>query len=97
MYVEVTVKKVRDTVPFPPATLYLRDTIQRLAWTPSDTPDTDYNYGLVDGQSLADFYDHSDKIRLRVPTEKRSLLNLRRGGADMSEFRGCAGATYEAF
>ncbi len=97
VYVEVTVKKVRDTVPFPPATLYLRDTIQRLAWTPSDTPDTDYNYGLVDGQSLADFYDHSDKIRLRVPTEKRSLLNLRRGGADMSEFRGCAGATYEAF
>jgi len=95
--VEVTVKKVRDTVPFPPATLYLRDTLQRLAWTPSDTPDTDYNYGAVDGQSLADFYDHSDKIRLRVPTEKRSLLNLRAGGADMSEFRGCAGATYEAF
>jgi len=97
VYVNVTVKRVRDTVPFPPATLYLRDTIQRLAWTPSDTPDTDYNYGLVDGQSLADFYDHSDKIRLRVPTEKRSLLNLRAGGADMSEFRGCAGATYDAF
>ena len=97
VYVNVTVKKVRDTVPFPPAPLYLRDTLQRLAWTPSDTPDTDYNYGAVDGKSLADFYDHSDKIRLRVPTEKRSLLNLRAGGADMSEFRGCAGATYEAF
>lgn len=97
VYVDVSVKKVRDTVPYPPATLYLKDTLQRLAWTPSQTPDTDYNYGLVDGQSLADFYDHSDKIRLRVPSEKRSLLNLRAGGADMSEFRGCAGATYEAF
>lgn len=97
VYVNVSVKKVRDTVPYPPATLYLKDTLQRLAWTPSQTPDTDYNYGLVDGQSLADFYDHSDKIRLRVPSEKRSLLNLRAGGADMSEFRGCAGATYEAF
>lgn len=97
VYVNVSVKKVRDTVPFAPAPLYLKDTLQRLAWTPSDTPDENYNFGLVDGQSLADFYDHSDKIRLRVPSEKRSLLNLRRGGADMSEFRGCAGATYEAF
>ena len=97
VYVNVTVKKVRDTVPFPPAPLRLKDTLQKLAWTPSDTPDTIYNYGAVDGQSLADFYDHSDKIRLRVPAEKRSLINLRRGGADMSEFRGCAGATYEAF
>ena len=92
--VTVTVKKVRDTLP--PGTIGMND-LENYVWLRSDSPDAPYNFGPVDGQSLADWYDHSDKIRIRNPSERRSLTDLRLSGVDYSEFIRAAAAPYEAF
>ena len=99
--VNVTVVKVRDTVPWEGA-LRLKGTLEALAWLDSTTAagavvGAGNNFDGVNGESLADYYEHSDKIRIRVPSQKRSLTNLQQGGADMSEFRGAGAAPYEAF
>ena len=94
VYVTVTVKKVRDTLPA--GTITMGD-LEDYVWLPSSTADASYNYGPVDGGSLADWYDHSDKIRIRNPSEKRSLTDLRLDGVDFSEFIRAAAAPYEAF
>jgi len=94
--VNVSLKNVRNTVPWT-GPLFLKQTLQTLAWLDSSTPAGPQNLGGVNGKSLADYYEHSDKIRIRVPSQRRSLTNLKAGGAEMSEFRGAAGAPYEAF
>ncbi len=99
--VSASVVKVRDTVPWE-GPLRLRGTLEALAWLDSTTAagaivGAGNNFDGVNGESLADYYEHSDKIRIRVPSQKRSLTNLQQGGADMSEFRGAGAAPYEAF
>ena len=94
VFITVTVMKVRDTLPS--GTIGMGD-LKRYVWLSSDTPDAPYNFGPVDGQSLADWYDHSEKKRIRNPSEKRSLTNLRASGVEYTEFIGAAAAPYEAF
>ena len=95
-YVNIEVKAVKDTVPYT-GTLSLCDIIQNLVWLDSDAAQGPENLGGKDGFSLMDYYEHSDKIRMRVPAEKRSLIYLKQGGADMTEFRGAGAAIYPAF
>ena len=91
-YVDIEVKEVRDTVPYVGA-ISMESVLQKLVWFNSDTGQGAENLGGKDGLSLVDYYEHSDKIRIRVPSEKRSLVNLKLNGADMCEFQG-AGAAF---
>ena len=90
-YVDIEVKAVRDTVPYT-GKISMGSVLQKLVWFNSDTAKGPDNLGGVDGLSLVDYYEHSDKIRIRVPSEKRSLVNLKLNGADMCEFQGAGAA-----
>lgn len=96
VFVTITLKKVRDTVPYTGA-ISMEEEMEKIVWFDSDSAQSSSNLGGKDGFSLADYYEHSDKIRIRVPAEKRSLTNLQLNGADMSEFRGAGAAPFEAF
>ena len=95
-YVDIEIKKVRDTVPYT-GKISMESVLQKLVWFNSDTAQGADNLGGKDGLSLVDYYEHSDKIRIRVPSEKRSLVNLKLNGADMCEFQGAGAAVYEEF
>ena len=95
-YVDIEIKKVRDTVPYT-NTISMESVLQKLVWFDSDTAQGAENLGGKDGLSLIDYYEHSDKIRIRVPSEKRSLVNLKLNGAEMLEFQGAGAAIYEEF
>lgn len=95
-YVDIEIKKVRDTVPYT-GKISMESVLQKLVWFDSDTAQGAENLGGKDGLSLIDYYEHSDKIRIRVPSEKRSLVNLKLNGAEMLEFQGAGAAIYEEF
>jgi len=50
------------------------------------------NLGAVDGNSLADYHEHSEKLRFRNPVNQTSITDLDGGGTKMSEFIGVVGA-----
>jgi len=56
------------------------------------SPSTLRNMGGINGLSLADYHEHSQKIRFRNPASGTSITGLASGGTKISEFIGVVGA-----
>ena len=72
----------------------IQEELEKTVWLTSTTPASASNLNGVQGWSLADYHEHSDKARFRNPALRTSISNLDSGGTKMSEFSGVAGALF---
>ena len=68
--------------------------LEKSVWLASTTPASAENFNDVQGWSLADYHEHSDKARFRNPALRTSITDIDLGGTKMSEFVGVAGALF---
>ena len=70
------------------------DELEKFVWLTSSTADNADNLGSVDGRSLIDYDEHSDKIRFRNPTTKTSATGLDTNGTGICELKDHSGALF---
>ena len=68
------------------------DELEKFVWVTSSTADDADNLGAVDGRSLTDYDEHSDKIRFRNPTTRTSATGLATNGTGITELKDHSGA-----
>ena len=68
------------------------DELEKFVWVTSSTADNADNLGAVDGRSLIDYDEHSDKIRFRNPTTRTSATGLATAGTGICELKDHSGA-----
>ena len=68
------------------------DELEKFVWLTSSTADNADNLGSVDGRSLIDYDEHSDKIRFRNPITKTSATGLDTNGTGICELKDHSGA-----
>ena len=68
------------------------DELEKFVWVTSSTADNADNLGSVDGRSLIDYDEHSDKIRFRNPTTRTSATGLATDGTSITELKDHSGA-----
>lgn len=68
------------------------DELEKFVWVTSSTADNADNLGSVDGRSLIDYDEHSDKIRFRNPTTRTSATGLATNGTGITELKDHSGA-----
>lgn len=68
------------------------DELEKFVWITSSTADNADNLGSVDGRSLIDYDEHSDKIRFRNPITKTSATGLDTNGTGICELKDHSGA-----
>ena len=82
----------KDSLNLQEAPFGIAKKLRKFVWVTSSTADNDDNLGSVDGLSLIDYHEHSDKIRFRNPVTQTSAINLADEGTSILELEGHSGA-----
>lgn len=96
-FITITLLAIRESVlDINTNSIGIKEELLRNVWVADSNPGdaTADNLGGVDGQSLADYHEHPDKIRFRNPTARTSATSLSTGGTGISELKGHSGAIY---